>query len=88
MFDFSEQEEIAKGKQRGEFLTWEDLAKMFPPIFGGFRKALKDIEYGRYVIPEGWQVSENLEPSFFSAILSSLPLLLIIPSTDTLLIPV
>lgn len=56
MFDFSEQEEIAKGKQRGEFLTWEDLAKMFPPIFGGFRKALKDIEYGRYVIPEGWQI--------------------------------
>ncbi|KAK9212636.1 hypothetical protein WN943_002018 [Citrus x changshan-huyou] len=51
-----EQEEIAKGKQRGEFLTWEDLAKMFPPIFGGFRKALKDIEYGRYVIPEGWQI--------------------------------
>lgn len=49
---------------------------------------MKDIEYGGYVIPEGWQVSENLEASIFSAILSSLPMLLIIPPTDTLLIHV
>lgn len=64
-----EQENIAKNKPSGEFLTWEDLAKMkytwkvametmrmFPPIFGGFRKALKDIEYDGYLIPKGWQI--------------------------------
>lgn len=70
----TEQEEIiAKKKLPGEPLTWEDLTKMkytwrvanetlrmFPPVFGGFRKALKDIEYGGYIIPKGWQVSENL----------------------------
>lgn len=50
-------------------LTWEDLSKMkftwrvametmriFPPIFGGFRQTAKDIEYGGYIIPKGWQV--------------------------------
>jgi cytochrome P450 len=71
LLDFAEQEEIAKSKPSGEFLTWEDLAKMkytwrvametlrmHPPVFGGFRKALKDIEYGGYLIPKGWQVSE------------------------------
>ncbi|KAF3453481.1 hypothetical protein FNV43_RR03921 [Rhamnella rubrinervis] len=64
-----EQEEIARSKQLGEFLTWEDLAKMkytwkvametlrvVPPVFGGFRKALKDIEYDGYLIPKGWQI--------------------------------
>ncbi|XP_007020904.2 PREDICTED: cytochrome P450 716B1 [Theobroma cacao] len=64
-----EQEEIAKSKPDGELLTWEDLAKMkytwkvametlrlFPPIFGGFRKAVKDIEYGGYLIPKDWQI--------------------------------
>lgn len=64
-----EQEQIAKSKSKGELLTWEDLAKMkytwrvametlrvFPPIFGGFRKALKDIEFGGYIIPRGWQI--------------------------------
>ncbi|KAI9108571.1 hypothetical protein K1719_020455 [Acacia pycnantha] len=64
-----EQEEIAKSKLASEPLTWEDLNKMkytwrvanetlrmFPPIFGGFRKAVKDIEYGEYIIPQGWQI--------------------------------
>ncbi|OVA06096.1 Cytochrome P450 [Macleaya cordata] len=64
-----EQEEIAKSKASGELLTWEDLAKMkytwrvametlrmLSPVFGGFRKALKDIEYGGYLIPKGWQI--------------------------------
>ncbi|GAV60668.1 LOW QUALITY PROTEIN: p450 domain-containing protein, partial [Cephalotus follicularis] len=63
-----EQEEIAKNKPSGESLTWEDLAKMIytwrvametlrmvPPIFGNFRKALKDIEYEGYIIPK-WQI--------------------------------
>ncbi|KAI8557606.1 hypothetical protein RHMOL_Rhmol04G0022800 [Rhododendron molle] len=64
-----EQEEIAKGKVPGELLTWEDIAKMkytwkvaletlrmVPPVFGGFRKTLKDIEYGGFIIPKGWQI--------------------------------
>ncbi|KAK7300102.1 hypothetical protein RJT34_10936 [Clitoria ternatea] len=64
-----EQEEIAKSKPSGEPLTWEDLSKMkytwrvametlrmFPPIFGGFRKAATDIEYDGYLIPKGWQI--------------------------------
>lgn len=40
-----------------------ETQRRLPPIFGGFRIASKDIEYGRYVIPKGWQVSENLELS-------------------------
>ena len=65
-----EQEEIARTKAAGEFLTWEDLAKMkytwrvaletlriVSPIFGSFRKAMNDLEYGGYLIPKGWQVS-------------------------------
>ena len=68
---FAEQEDIAKSKSSEEFLTWEDLTKMkytwkvaletlrmFPPVFGGFRKALKDVEYRGYLIPQGWNVSE------------------------------
>ncbi|KAK9025865.1 hypothetical protein V6N11_038720 [Hibiscus sabdariffa] len=64
----AEQEDIAKNKH-GELLTWEDHAKMkytwkvvmetlrlFPPIFGGFRKAVKDFEYGGYLIPKDWLI--------------------------------
>lgn len=29
---------------------------MIPPVFGGFRKALKDVEFGGYLIPKGWQI--------------------------------
>lgn len=72
-FVFAEQEEIARSKSLGELLTWEDLAKMkytwrvtmeilrtTPPVFGGMRRAMKDIEYGGFLIPQGWQVSSNL----------------------------
>ncbi|KAK4420767.1 cytochrome [Sesamum alatum] len=64
-----EQEEIRKSKLSGELLTWEDLGKMkytwrvametlrtIPPIFGGFRKTVEDIEYQGYLIPKGWQI--------------------------------
>ncbi|KAK3424096.1 hypothetical protein EUGRSUZ_F00880, partial [Eucalyptus grandis] len=67
-FAFAEQE-IAKSKTSGEPLTWEDLARMkytwrvemetlrmVPPVFAGFRVALKDIDYGGYLIPKGWQI--------------------------------
>ncbi|XP_077229274.1 cytochrome P450 716B1-like [Tasmannia lanceolata] len=66
---FQEQEEIAKSKGPGELLTWDDLAKMkyswrvatelmrmTPPIFGGFRRVLKDLEFEGYLIPKGWQI--------------------------------
>ncbi|XP_038685630.1 cytochrome P450 716B1-like [Tripterygium wilfordii] len=64
-----EQEEIAKSKSTGESLAWEDLGRMkytwrvalevlrmFPPVFGGFRNTLKDLEYNGYLIPKGWQI--------------------------------
>ncbi|KGN57442.1 cytochrome P450 716B1 [Cucumis sativus] len=64
-----EQEEIARSKKCGELLNWEDLAKMkytwrvaletlrlVAPIFGGFRKAMNDIQFGGYLIPKGWQI--------------------------------
>jgi len=73
MVIIAEQEQIAQSKQKGELLTWDDLAKMkyswrvaqetlrmVSPIFGGFRKAVKDIEYDGYLIPKGWQVSSSL----------------------------
>uniref|UniRef100_A0A7N0SVV1 Cytochrome P450 n=1 Tax=Kalanchoe fedtschenkoi TaxID=63787 RepID=A0A7N0SVV1_KALFE len=65
-----EQEAIARVKGTGEALRWEDLAKMkytwrvamevlrmYPPVFGGFRRAVKDIHYNGYIIPKDWQVS-------------------------------
>jgi cytochrome P450 family 26 subfamily A len=64
-----EQDAIAKSKTLGEFLTWEDLSKMkytwrvatemlrlVPPVFGGFRTVLKDIEYEGYTIPKDWKL--------------------------------
>nr|QNS30020.1 cytochrome P450 [Nothapodytes nimmoniana] len=62
-----EQMEIAKNKK--EKLTWSDLQKMkytwrvaqelmrlIPPVFGSFRKAIKETSFAGYVIPKGWQV--------------------------------
>ncbi|XP_010273405.1 PREDICTED: taxadiene 5-alpha hydroxylase [Nelumbo nucifera] len=61
--------EIAGSKRPGENLTLEDTKKMkytwqvaresmrmFPPIFGSFRKAIVDIEYEGFTIPKGWKV--------------------------------
>jgi cytochrome P450 len=73
MVIIAEQKQIAQSKQKGELLTWDDLAKMkyswrvaqetlrmVSPIFGGFRKAVQDLEYDGYLIPKGWQVSSSL----------------------------
>ncbi|KAL3617676.1 hypothetical protein CASFOL_037997 [Castilleja foliolosa] len=64
-----EQNEIAASKEPGEFLVWEDIKKMryswnvfsetmrlLPPVLGGFREALVDINYGGYIIPKGWKL--------------------------------
>lgn len=64
-----EQEEIAKNKASGKLLTWNDLANMkytwrvaletlriYPPVYGAFKKVLKDFEYEGYTIPKGWQI--------------------------------
>jgi hypothetical protein len=67
----------------GELLTWENLSnmnytwevalktlRMFPLLFGGFRKAVKDTECGGYIIPEGWQLNSQFSLSIsFSFIL-------------------
>ncbi|XP_045787024.1 taxadiene 5-alpha hydroxylase [Trifolium pratense] len=60
---------IMRNKGRGESLNVEDIKKMkytwqvaresmrlFPPIFGSFRKAITDIEYEGFTIPKGWKV--------------------------------
>jgi cytochrome P450 family 26 subfamily A len=41
--------------------TWrvaQELMRMIPPAFGGFRKALKDTSYEGYDIPKGWMVGD------------------------------
>ncbi|KAK7276775.1 hypothetical protein RIF29_17921 [Crotalaria pallida] len=61
--------DIMNNKKNGENLTVEDIRKMnytwqvaresmrlFPPIFGSFRKAITDIEYEGFTIPRGWKV--------------------------------
>lgn len=78
-----EHEDILRSKECGEALTWEDVSKMkytwrvaletlrlFPPVFGGFRMALKDIQLGGYTIPKGWQVSKlHLLYGFYNILL-------------------
>ncbi|KAB2610887.1 taxadiene 5-alpha hydroxylase [Pyrus ussuriensis x Pyrus communis] len=60
---------LKEAKDQGENLTQDDTKKMkytwqvaresmrlFPPIFGSFRKAIADIEYEGFTIPRGWKV--------------------------------
>ncbi|KAM3222386.1 hypothetical protein T459_20398 [Capsicum annuum] len=60
---------IMSSKGPGEILSLEDTKKMkytwqvaresmrlFPPIFGSFRKAIADIEFDGFTIPKGWKV--------------------------------
>ncbi|KAH9299012.1 hypothetical protein KI387_030694, partial [Taxus chinensis] len=64
-----EQLEILSHKEKGEEIGWKDLKsmkytwqaiqetlRMFPPVYGNFRKALTDIHYDGYTIPKGWRV--------------------------------
>ena len=66
---WKEQMEIAKSKELNEMLNWDDLRKMrytwnavnevlrlMPPIFGAFREAITEFNYGGHMIPKGWKV--------------------------------
>lgn len=61
--------DVKSRKKEGEDINGEDIKKMiytwkvaretirlFPPIFGSFRKAIVDIEYEGFTIPKGWKV--------------------------------
>ncbi|CAI9116564.1 OLC1v1017747C1 [Oldenlandia corymbosa var. corymbosa] len=65
----TEQKEIAKSKETGEKLSWEDLRKMkyswnvvcevlriLPPGIGSFKEAITDFSYEGYTIPKGWKI--------------------------------
>ncbi|KAL9244284.1 hypothetical protein vseg_018079 [Gypsophila vaccaria] len=39
--------------------TWQvvrESMRLFPPVFGSFRRAIKDIDFDGYLIPKGWKV--------------------------------
>lgn len=65
----TEHANIMSNKRLDEGLSLEDTKKMkytwqvaresmrlFPPIFGSFRKAIADIEFDGFTIPKGWKV--------------------------------
>lgn len=66
---WSEQMEIAKSKDPGELLNWDDIQKMkyswnvacevlrlAPPLQGAFREAMDDFMFNGFSIPKGWKV--------------------------------
>lgn len=75
----TEHTDIVRSKGPSQNLTMEDIKKMkytwqvaresirlFPPIFGSFRKAISDIEYERFFIPKGWKVKISINSSAVS----------------------
>lgn len=75
---------IAADKEGGEEPTWKDVKEMkytwqcaqetlrlYPPVFGSFRKAIKDLEYEGYKIPKGCKLlwttySTHMNEEYFS----------------------
>ncbi|XP_059454121.1 beta-amyrin 28-monooxygenase-like [Corylus avellana] len=66
---YNEQMEIAKSKEPGELLTWDDIQKMryswnvacevmrlAPPLQGAFREAINDFIFNGFSIPKGWKL--------------------------------
>ena len=68
---YAEHMEVKRNRSTkdGDNLTMEDLKRMkytwqvvretirlFPPIFGSFRKAIEDIEFEGFTITKGWKV--------------------------------
>ncbi|XP_022740313.1 cytochrome P450 716B1 [Durio zibethinus] len=52
-------EKLALGDVKKMEYTWQaarESIRLFPPIFGSFRKAVADIEYEGFTIPKGWKV--------------------------------
>ncbi|KAE8126005.1 hypothetical protein FH972_020762 [Carpinus fangiana] len=66
---YNEQMEIAKSKEPGELLNWDDIQKMryswnvacevlrlAPPLQGAFREAINDFIFNGFSIPKGWKL--------------------------------
>ncbi|KAH9299019.1 hypothetical protein KI387_030701 [Taxus chinensis] len=52
-------EEIGWKDLKAMKYTWQSVqetSRMFPPVFGEFRKALTDIHYEGYTVPKGWRI--------------------------------
>nr|PNR43492.1 hypothetical protein PHYPA_015873 [Physcomitrium patens] len=78
-----EQLAIAKDKRADAAVTWEDTKNMKytwraiqetmrlqPPVQAGFRRAIKDFEFGGFSIPKGWTLiwsvaRSHMSPKFF-----------------------
>lgn len=51
-----EQKHLTRAETRYTWQVAQELMRMIPPVFGSFRKALKDTSYGGYDILKGSQV--------------------------------